>query len=86
MYMPPSELLLATHMQLSSQLLAPINNATYVYIVRIHMFIYSYVYIEQKRPSPPIPRPCHVHKVDTSPGIRRRFSNVTPKKSAIPRL
>ena len=41
----PSQLLLATHTQLSSQLLAPINNATYVYIVRIHMFIYTYVYI-----------------------------------------
>ena len=74
------------HTQLSSQLLAPINNATYVYIVRIHMYIYTYVYIVQKRPSPPIPRPCHAHKVDTSPAIRRRFSNITLKKSAIPRL
>ena len=40
--MSPSQLLLATHTQLSSQLLASINNATYVYIVRIHMFIYVY--------------------------------------------
>ena len=62
------------------------NNATFVYIVRIHMFIYTYVYIVQKRPSPPIPRPCHAHKVDTSPAIRRRFSDITPKKSAIPRV
>ena len=69
-----------------SQLLAPINYATYVYIVRIRMFMYTYVYLVQKRPSPSIPRPCHVHKVDTSPAIRRRFSNITPKKSAIPRL
>ena len=86
MCLSPSQLLLATHTQLSSQLLAPINNATYVYIVRIHMFIYTNVYIVQKRPSPPIPRPCHALKVDTSPAIRRRFSNITPKKSAIPRL
>ena len=43
MCMSPSQLLLATHTQLSSQLLAPINNATYVYIVRSHMFIYTYV-------------------------------------------
>ena len=44
------------------------------------------VYIVQKRPSPPIPRPCHPHKVDTSPAIPRRVSNITPKKSATPRL
>ena len=50
MCMSTSKLLLATHMQLSSQLLAPINNAAYVYIVRVHMFIYTYVYIVQKRP------------------------------------
>ena len=86
MCMSPSELLLATHTQLSSQLLAPNNHATYVYIVRIHMFIYTYVYIVQKRPSQPIPRPCHAHKVDTSPAIRQLFRNITPKKSATPRL
>ena len=45
MCMSPSQLSLATHTQLSSQLLAPINKATYVYIVRIHMFIYTYIYI-----------------------------------------
>ena len=38
MRMSPSQLLLATHAQLSSELLASINNATYVYVVRIHMF------------------------------------------------
>ena len=57
-----------------------------MYIQFVYMFIYTYVYIVQKRPSPPIPRPCHAHKVDTSPTIRRRFSNISPKKSAIPRL
>ena len=86
MCMSPSQLLLATHTQLSSQLLASVNNAIYVYIVRIHMFIYTYVYIVQKLPSPPIPRPCPTHKVDTSPAIRRRFGNITQKTSAIPRL
>ena len=86
MSMSPSQLLLATHTQLSSQLLAPINNSTYVYIVYIHMFIHTFAYIDKNRPSPPIPRLCHAHKVDTSPEIRRRFSNITPKKSAIPRL
>ena len=35
------------------------------------MFIYTYVYIVQKRPSPPIPRPCHAHKVDTSPAFQQ---------------
>ena len=60
--------------QLFSQLLATINNATYVYLVHIHMFIYTNVYIVQKRPSPPIPRPCQANKVDTSPAIRRRFA------------
>ena len=69
--MSPSQLLFATHTQLSAQLLAPINNATYVYIVRIHMFIYTYVYIVQKRPSQPFPRPCHAHKVDTSPAFQQ---------------
>ena len=60
----------------------------------------THVYIVQKRPSPPIPRPCRVNKVDTSPAIRLRsvnkvdtsqairlrFINITPKKSATPRL
>ena len=50
------------------------------------MFIYTNIYIVQKRPSPPIPRPCHAHKVDTSPAIRGGFSNITPKKSAIRRI
>ena len=27
---------------------------------------------------------CHAHKVDTSQAIGRRFSNITPNKSAIP--
>ena len=81
MFMSPSQ----THTQLSSQLLAPVNNVTHVYIVRIHMFIYTYVSIVQKQPSPPIRRHCHAHKGDTSPAIRRRFRNITPKKSAIPR-
>ena len=45
MCMSPSQLLLATHTQFSSQLLAPINNATYVYIDSTHMFIDTYVYI-----------------------------------------
>ena len=71
MCMSPSQLLLATRTQLFSQLLAPINNATYVYIIRILMFIYRYVYIVQKRPSPPIPRLCHAHKVDTSPAFQQ---------------
>ena len=35
------------------------------------MFIYTYLYIVQKRPSPPIPRPCHGHKVDTSPAFQQ---------------
>ena len=35
------------------------------------MFIYTYVYIIQKRPSPPIPLPCHAHKVDTSPAFQQ---------------
>ena len=86
MCMSLSQLLLATHTQLSSQLLASINNAIYVYIVRIRIFIYTYVYIVQKRPSPPIPRTCHAQKVDTSMAIRRRFGNIMPKKSAIQRL
>ena len=43
MCMSPSQLLLATHTQLSSQLLAPINNATHVYIVGIPVFIYIYI-------------------------------------------
>ena len=86
MCMSPSQLLLATHTQLASQLLAPINNATYVYVVRIHMFIYVYLYIVQTRTFPPISRPCHTHKVDTSRAIRRRFSNITQKRSAIPHL
>ena len=64
-------------------IIAPFNNAEYVYIVRIHVFVYTYVCIVQKRPSHPIPRPCHAHKADTSPAIRLRFSNITPKKSAI---
>ena len=67
MCISPAQLLLATHTQVSSQLLALINNATYVYIICIHMFIYTYVHIVQKRPYLPIPRPCHAHKVDTSP-------------------
>ena len=86
MCMSPSQLLLVTHMQLSSQSLSPINNATYVYIAHIPIYIYTYVYVVQKRRSTPIPRRCHAHKVDTSPAIRRRFINITPKKSAIPRL
>ena len=72
--MSPLQLLLATHTQLSSQFLSPINNATYVYIVRIHKFIYTYVYIVQKRPSPTIPRPCQAHKVDISSAIRLRLT------------
>ena len=54
MCMSPSQLLLAIHTQLSSQLLAPINNATCVYIAHIPMYIYTYVYGVQKRPSTPI--------------------------------
>ena len=50
------------------------------------MCIYTYVHIVQKWASTPIPRPCHDHKLDTSPVIRRRFINITPKKSAIPRV
>ena len=50
------------------------------------MFIYTYVYIVQKRPFPHILLLYHARKVDTSPVIRPRFSNITPKKSAIPRL
>ena len=71
MCMSPSQLLLATHTP--SQLLAPINNATYVYIAHIPMYIYTYVYVYvvQKRPSTPIPRPCHAHKVDTSPAFHQ---------------
>ena len=61
MCLSPSQLLLATHTQLSSELLVPINNATYVYIV-------------QKRPSPLIPRPCHAHKVDTSPAFQQCYA------------
>ena len=67
-----SQLLLATHAQLSSQLLTSlIMLHNYVYIVRLHMFIYTYVYIVQKRLSPPITWPCHAHKVDTSPAFRQ---------------
>ena len=43
------------------------------------MLIYTYVYIVQKRASPTIKRPCRPHKVDTSPAIRRRFINITPR-------
>ena len=71
MCISPSQLLLATHKQLSSQLLAPINNATYVYIAHTPMYIYTYVYVVQKRPSTPIPRSCHAHKVDTSPAFKQ---------------
>ena len=69
--MSPSQLLLATYMQLSSQLLAPINNATYVYITNIPMYIYTCVYVVQKRPSMQIPWPCHDHKVDTLPAFNQ---------------
>ena len=51
MCMSPSQLLLATHTQLSS-VLAPINNATYVYIDGIHMVIYTYAYIVKKTAVP----------------------------------
>ena len=37
----------------------------------VYMFIYTYVYIVQKRPSQPIPRPCHTHKLDTSPAFQQ---------------
>ena len=40
----PSQVLLATHTQLSSQLLASINNATYVHIIRTHVYIYICIY------------------------------------------
>ena len=63
MCMLPSQLLLATHTQLSSQLLAPINNAPYVYVVHIHMYIYTYVYVVKNGH----PCPCHAHEVETSP-------------------
>ena len=69
--MSPSQLLLATHTQLSSQLFAPINNFQYVYIAHIPMYIYTYVYVVQKRPSNTIPRPCDSHKVDTSPAFHQ---------------
>ena len=51
--MSPSQLLLATHTQLSSELLASINNAAYVYIVRIHMFIYIYICIYSPKTAVP---------------------------------
>ena len=35
------------------------------------MFIYTCVYLVQKRPSPPIPRPCQANKVDTSPALQK---------------
>ena len=69
MCMSPSQLMLATHTQLSSQLLAPINNAAYVYIAHIPMYINTYVCVVLKLASKPIPRPCHAHKVDTSPAF-----------------
>ena len=53
MCMSPSQLLLATHMRLSSQLLAFINNAKYVYIVRIHMFICIYICIYSPKTAVP---------------------------------
>ena len=46
------------------------------------MFMNTYVYIVKKRPSPPIPRPCHAHKVDTSPAFQQyhaeEIGNITP--------
>ena len=50
----------------ASQLLAPINN----YCICLYS-PYTYVHIVQKRASMPIPRPCHAHKVDTSPAFHQ---------------
>ena len=50
------------------------------------MFIYTYVYIVQKLEHTSIPRPCHIREVYTFPAIRWSFINITPKKSAVPRL
>ena len=70
-----------------SQLLTHINNYYIcIYSPYTYVYIYTYAYIVKKRQSPPIPRPCDAHKVDTSAAIRRRFSNITSKKLAIPRL
>ena len=72
--------------QLSSQLFSNINNAAYVYIAHIPINIYTHLCTcSLKAAIHAIPRPCHAHKVDTSPAIRRRFINIKPKKSAIPR-
>ena len=60
-------IIVATHTQLSSQLLAPINNATNVYIAHIPMYIYTNVYVIQKRLS----TPYLAHKVDTSPAFHQ---------------
>ena len=70
---------MATHTQLPSQLLAPINIATYVYIAHIPMYMYSYVYIVQKWASTLIPPPCHTPEVDTSPAFHRCQADGTAK-------
>ena len=62
------QLLLVTHVRLSSQLLAIINNATYVYIVRIHMFIYTYILSKN---SPLCPFRGQAHKAYASPAFQQ---------------